>query len=344
MGINRSRILLYSTVHFLVDFACAFLLYQKVYGTEHWYLIILIYNFCAFALQMPLGLLADRWNRNALCAALGCLLVALAFGVSRFRSPVLCAVTAGIGNGLFHVGGGIDVLNISREKSSALGIFVSPGALGIYLGTVMGKQNSIQGFPIILILLASAFCICVVQYIPHRSFLSDNKPLSFDGIGSTSVLAAIACLFLVVCLRSYVGMTLDFSWKGQNNWGIVLVLAVIFGKMAGGIFADRFGALKASGISLGIAAILFLLSANPLAGVGAVFLFNMTMPITLWAVARLLPGSKGFSFGLLTFGLFLGFTPVYLGAGPLLSSAAALSLAAVGSFVLLWVGLRKAVL
>ena len=325
-----------------MDFACAFLLYQEVYGTEYWYFSLLIYNFCAFALQMPLGLLADRWNRNALCAALGCLLAALAFGGGNF--PVLCAVTAGIGNGLFHVGGGIDVLNISGDKSSALGIFVSPGALGIYLGTVMGRQGSIQELTIISILLASAICICAIQYIPLRSFHSSNRPLSFEGAGSSAVLAAIACLFLVVCLRSYVGMTMNFSWKGQGNWGIVLVLAVVFGKMAGGIFADRLGALKASGISLGIAAVLFLLSANPLAGVGAVFLFNMTMPITLWAVARLLPGSKGFSFGLLTFGLFLGFTPVYLGAEPLLSSAAALSLAAVGSFVLLWAGLRKAVL
>lgn len=342
MGINRSRILLYSIVHFLVDFACAFLLYQKVYDTEYWYFGLLIYNFCAFALQMPLGLLADRWNRNALCAALGCLLVALAFGGGKF--PVLCAVTAGIGNGLFHVGGGIDVLNISREKSSALGIFVSPGALGIYLGTVMGNQGSIPGLPVILVLSAAAVCISVVQYIPNRSFLSDNKPLSFDGIGSSAVLAAVACLFFVVCLRSYVGMTLDFSWKGQGRWGIVLVLAVVLGKMAGGIFADRFGAVKASFISLGIAAVLFLFSANPLAGVGAVFLFNMTMPITLWAVARILPGSKGFSFGLLTFGLFLGFIPVYMGAEPLLSSAAAFSLAAAGSLVLLWAGLRKAVL
>lgn len=342
MGINRSRILLYSIVHFLVDFACAFLLFRKVYGTEYWYFSLLAYNFCAFALQMPLGLLADRWNRNALCAALGCLLVALAFGGSSF--PVLCAVTAGIGNGLFHVGSGIDVLNISREKSSALGIFVSPGALGIYLGTVMGKQGSIPGLFVIPALLAAAVCICAVQYIPHRSFISDNKPISFDGVGSSAVLAAIACLFLVVCLRSYVGMTLDFSWKGQDHWGIVLVLAVVFGKMAGGIFSDRFGALKTSGISLGIAAILFLLSANPLAGVGAVFLFNMTMPITLWAVARIMPGSKGLSFGLLTFGLFLGFTPVYLGAGPLLPSTTAFSLAAAGSFILLWVGLRKAVL
>ena len=39
----------------------------------------------------------------------------------------------------------------------------------------------------------------------------------------------------------------------------------------------------------------------------------MTMPITLWAAARLMPGGKGFAFGLLTFALFLGYIPTALG-------------------------------
>ena len=48
-----------------------------------------------------------------------------------------------------------------------------------------------------------------------------------------------------------------------------------------------------------------------LPGLLAVGLINMTMPITLWAAARLLP--PGLAFGTLTFALFLGFLPVWLG-------------------------------
>ena len=52
--------------------------------------------------------------------------------------------------------------------------------------------------------------------------------------------------------------------------------------------------------SAGLAALLYFGAGIPVCGTLAVFLFNMTMPITLWAAARLLPGAKGFAFGLLT--------------------------------------------
>jgi FSR family fosmidomycin resistance protein-like MFS transporter len=64
------------------------------------------------------------------------------------------------------------------------------------------------------------------------------------------------------------------------------------------------------------------------------------MPITLRASADALNGMQGFSFGLLTFALFLGFLPTWLGvsvpsAGWFLALGAALSLG------LLLPGLRK---
>ena len=65
---------------------------------------------------------------------------------------------------------------------------------------------------------------------------------------------------------------------------------------------------------LAAAGVLFWFADSPYAGVAAIFLFNMSMPMTLCALARRMPGCKGFSFGLLTFALFLGFLPVGLGA------------------------------
>ena len=71
------------------------------------------------------------------------------------------------------------------------------------------------------------------------------------------------------------------------------------------------------------------------------FLFNMTMPLTLWACARLLPETRGFAFGILTFGLFLGFLPTAFGAGTL--SGQTVALLALLSLALLIPALRKAV-
>lgn len=310
-------------------------------GTESWYLCLLFYNFCAFALQMPFGLIADRLNRNTWVAAAGCVFVAVAFLLGKYY--IAAAVLAGVGNGLFHVGGGIDVLNISREKSGALGLFVSPGAFGIFFGTMLGKQQALSTVLIALILLAAAVLIPAVLSGFRYTKASGNDPVSFSSVTSPKIMLVLLCLFFVVCMRSYVGMIINFPWKKEGAWGLILVCGVVLGKAIGGLLADRMGSIWASVVSLGLSAVLFMFSGVPLLGVAAVFFFNMTMPITLWATARILPGAKGFSFGLLTFGLFLGFAPVYLGLEPLFTAAAGFALAAVISLVLLLIGLRRAV-
>ena len=54
----------YAILHFLVDGLCAFAMFGTFSVRENWYLNILLYNFCAFALQMPLGVVLDGLNRR----------------------------------------------------------------------------------------------------------------------------------------------------------------------------------------------------------------------------------------------------------------------------------------
>jgi len=341
MNGKRKQISLYIFAHFIVDFACAFLTFRILINSEQMQYCLLLYNFCAFALQMPIGLLADRWNRNACCAALGCGFVALAYGFGNVA--LVSSVIAGVGNGLFHVGGGIDVLNAGKEKPILLGLFVSPGALGIYFGTFFGKQEDLPVFIVVTCLLFLAIGILALSYLTNQSLVSNNSAVSFKQMTSAGVIVALAYLFLVVCLRSYIGMTSNFSWKSTGMMATVYVCAVVIGKISGGFLAAVFGVKKTSTLSLGTAAMLFLFSSNPWLGVMAVFFFNMTMSITLWAVAKILTGCKGFSFGLLTFGLFLGFIPVYLELPIVLSTTVGFSIASMASLILLIFGLRKAV-
>ena len=329
----------YSVTHFIVDFASAFLMLRYIAGTQDGYLCVLFYNFCAFAMQMPLGVVADKWNRNFLFAIIGCCLVGLAYGFVDF--PVIAVFVIGIGNAMFHLGGGIDVLNISENKLGALGVFVSPGAFGIYYGTMLGFGT---GFSVILIPLALITAAGFI-FLAHKAqggTYPQNSAFALKDIDSVRILVAITCLFLVVCLRSYTGLTLDFSWKSTGYWGFVLICAVVLGKVIGGFVADRFGLRQIAMVSLGLAALLFLLPQVPIAGVTAILLFNMTMPITLWALAKILPGAKGFAFGILTFGLFLGFLPVYLGVTVLSDISWLFSLIAAVSLILLLTGLWRA--
>lgn len=311
---------LYSLAHCWVDLSCALLVLGAAAGGGG--LRLLLYNFCAFALQMPLGLLADRLDRNGALAALGCALTALAYLAP---DPLPAAVTAGVGNALFHLGAGLDVLNGSGRGAAALGVFVSPGALGLYLGALWRRGAVLPAWiaPLGLLALGGAvLLLCRRRFGPRLR--SGNRPVDLTAPAGYAVLPP---LLLVVVLRSYLGMNQSFPWKGA--WALPLALALVLGKAAGGFAMDRLGPERAGGGSLGLAAALYLASALPLPGVLAVFLFNMTMPVTLWAAAQTLPGAKGFTFGLLTFGLFLGFLPGFLGwpsllAGPWTYAAAAL--------------------
>ena len=302
MKYRNYAVTVYSVCHFFVDFSCAYLIFSSVTGTNSKLLCLLLYNFFAFAMQMPIGLLADLLNRNSIVAALGCTLTAGAYLLGGF--PIAMSVAAGIGNALFHVGGGVDVLNFS-DKAGLLGIYVSPGAMGLFIGTMSGKSGSIPYAVPAVVMLASAAVILTL----HKR--SDNVTLSFEGTGKGTLVAAV-CLFAVVCLRSYVGMLFSFPWK-SGVWAVIFVCAVVAGKMLGGFAYDKFGAVKTSIVSLVICSVMFMFSSNAVVGIIAVLLFNMTMPVTLRMIADLFPKAKGFSFGLLTFALFIGFAFVWLG-------------------------------
>lgn len=303
---NKAMIVPYSLAHFIVDFACANFMYQYGLPSGSWYILVILYNFCAFALQMPFGLLVDKWNRNSLCAATGCILVAIAY---LCRPAILPAtLVIGIGNALFHVGGGTDVLNSSTEKASMLGVFVSPGAFGIYYGTMLGKEGIAKDIIFLIALLVMTIFILLLDYLPTRTLKSNNVPVSFESVKNPWAIVAVACFFIVVLLRSYMGMR-KFSWGSE--WGTWLICAVVFGKMAGGILVDIFNRRQTAFVSLLIATVLFTACDEPILGVLAIFFFNMTMPITLWAIAKVMKGCRGFSFGLLTLALFLGVVPFY---------------------------------
>ncbi len=304
------RLTVYSAAHFCVDFCCALLISRAVASAPLAALIYLVYNYCAFALQMPIGLLADRLNRNAWMAAIGCGLTGLACAMTGV--PLAAAIVAGLGNALFHVGGGVDVLNDTGKKAAALGVYVSPGAAGLFVGNLLGKQNTTPYWGA----ATMALCIAGILLMAHHTKVlkrSRNARFSLKGILQMDVSLPALCLFLVVILRSFAGMTMAFGWKSVAPWGVASMLCVVFGKALGGFVMDKLGARLSSIASLAAAAVLFLFADQPWAGCAAILLFNMTMPVTLSMLARAMPGCKGFSFGLLTFALFLGFVPVCLG-------------------------------
>lgn len=333
MGVKKLRLWAYSAGHFWVDLSCALLMFSRLSGTGEWVLCALLYNFCAFAMQMPIGLLADRLDRRGMTAALGCALAAAGWTMTPL--PLAAAVVTGLGNACFHVGGGIRVLRDGGDQAAPLGIFVSPGAFGIWFGALPGVQTLVPGWTAAAGLLLFGVAFRLLENWPEPLARPEDAPLSPD----RRALWALACCFLVVVLRSYLGMVLSFPWK-TGGWAFGLTCALVLGKAAGGFVGDRLGMVRGAVLSLGLSAFLFCLSGSPLAGTAAVFLFNMTMPVTLWAAARLLPGGRGFAFGTLTFALFLGFLPAWLGWPALFIGGYGYAAGAACSLGLLALGLK----
>ena len=310
---------IYSILHMFVDGICAFAMFGRFSGN------FLIYNFCAFALQMPFGAMLDYFNRekyNKICASLGVIFTLLGMWV---HPAVL-----GVGNALFHVGAGVDVIQEDKKNGwngQALGIFVAPGAWGLFLGAqiIGGATGSLQ-----------IFLTCIIIMLIFFTKPGRSKVFA-EGTNSSKISLLVACFFVVI-LRSYVGMAVTFSWKTTTIAATIAVVAVVLGKMVGGILAARIGTKRTIVGSLLLAAVSYGLSSNMIMGIMALFFFNMTMPITLYLLVKRWKELPGFSFGLLTFGLFLGFLPVYYGVQLPVSGQVIGVVGSVASLVILLAG------
>jgi len=305
----------YSLIHFAVDFSCIAILtgivLPAVSGRNELILCVLLYNAFAFAFQLPIGLLGDFLNKNALLSALGCIMVAFSWLIPNIAA--VCIV-AGIGNACFHVGGGIDVLNISNRKAAFPGIFVAPGAMGVFLGAMVVNKGFNKFYLIAILMILCAAVLCFLFSAVKNKYNIQNTRPSLELKINGKTLAMAACLVATIFLRSYMGTILKYSFKTDILMGTLFVVCIVLGKAFGGIIGDKFGWLKTSMITLLAAAILFAFSfKSTAAAMIAILLFNMTMPITLTALANSLKLGKGFAFGLTTFALFLGVIPAAFG-------------------------------
>jgi MFS transporter, FSR family, fosmidomycin resistance protein len=300
---------LYGAAHLVVDACCAAVVFgilsTQAVQPEVFAALLLLYHVIAFGLQSAFGLLVDALRSPRLAAVVGCLVSASALLIP---APTLAVVVAGLGNALFHVGGGVISLQISPRRATAPGLFVAPGSLGLLLGAILGKNDPTAAGPV----LASAFLLAILMAcspVPQAGSAAGQKRLP------NQAELVLGLILLAITIRALLGFLVSFPWDTQPEALLALTAATFLGKVLGGILADRWGWMRV-GVGAMLAALPFLgySSTCPLAVIPGLFLLNMTMPITLVAVAETLPGRPGFAFGLTTLALLLGVTPFLLGA------------------------------
>jgi FSR family fosmidomycin resistance protein-like MFS transporter len=327
---------LYSLSHALVDAACAATLFAVVdlgqHEAQHLFYMIIGYDVVAFSIQPLLGLTIDRLNRPRYAAALGTSMVAAA--TLLLSVPSLAALLAGLGNALFHVGGGVISLNLDPGKAAYPGIYVAPGAVGLMAGTLIGKGGHFVAWPFILLLAAAALLMLTIP-APKTG---TRNPLR----GQLRWFETVIILLLVsIGIRGVVGLSLDLPWKSEPALLLALTSAVVLGKAAGGVLGDRFGWTKVAIIGLAVAApLLSFFPGTPALAITGAFFFNLTMPITLTCLANMLPQHNGFAFGLTTLALIIGALPTFTPLKGVTGQAGFLFAIILISIGALYVGLR----
>jgi len=299
----------YTFAHFAVDFACFYVLFSTLSaGVENlqqlafWFLA---YNTVAFGLQFIIGYICDM-KRYVPSGLIGVIItiVGLAFAQQIYLSVVVIA----LGNAFFHVGGGIDSLVNAKGKMSRSGVFVSSGSWGVVLGTFAGKAEISILYPM-LFLAASG----VLIYIFCSTKINLEKSQFNAASKSMLPAAAIALICISVAIRAHTGFTIPMEWKTTTGLIILGTGASFFGKFAGGFVADKFGArLTGTGALILSLPLLAFFNSNVYLCVLGIFLFNMTMPVTLCVLAEYLEGYEGLAFGLTTLALLIGTFVTYV--------------------------------
>ena len=332
-------IALLSILHFFVDFICAYSLYNNVYSLRNALEIALIYNYCAFVLQLPLGSILDRINKN------NNIKYPLLFTILGIITTIIGSFTnniiLGLGNALFHVGGGVISIkedDLSKFKGRGLGTFVAPGAIGLLFGKLLSNNNNYNVIKIVVIIIVLLITLLAYQesYKKDISYLINNNK-----VDKKEMYIGIVCTFVVVILRSLIGMSVNYPWRNTTLLIIISVIALAFGKTAGGFLCARFGKKKTIIVSLILSAICFIFGNNIIFGLLSLFLFNMTMPITLYILKDKIPNNEGTAFGILTVGLFIGYLPTYLNIARNLSPVYIGSISSIISMVLLLITIRN---
>jgi len=315
-----------------VDASCIILLLGGIDVKVELLTYILIYNILAFGLQLPFGLIIDRIHQPVLTAVLGCVILSIALML--FIHPLAAIILAGIGNALFHVGGGTVSLNLRPGKAALPGVFVAPGGIGLFAGGVILKLYGFHPEYFAGFLFVMGLIIFFIK--SPQVFYEIKKAEAVNYLAITIML-----LLITICIRSAVGLSINFPWKSNMTLLILLTASIALGKGLGGFLADYFGWIKITVSGLAISALLLVFGAQfAVAGTVGLFFFNLTMPVSLVAISNLLPGRPGFSFGLTTFAMVAGALPTFFKAKTFLSASPVTLILTILSAIILFVGLK----
>lgn len=294
-------------------------------------LLVLIYNALAFGSQPLIGYFADSLRSPRIFASGGMTLLAASLVSRALGFGEVAVLMAGLGSAAFHVGAGALTLRACDGRSDAAGLFAAPGVIGLAIGGALAVSGHYLYLPFLISLVAFVFVIQAWP-LPARE-ASISKPTKEPIFESHDWI--MIGLLTAVALRSLLWTSFQLASAGQITALIALGVAAGIGKIIGGFAAERLGYRRWTLLSLLIAAPLLAFAGKKLALLlPGVALLQSTIPLSIAAMARLLPARPATATGLvLGLAVALGGLPTLLAIPPALTPAIALAIilaAAVG--------------
>ncbi len=261
---------IYCISHFLVDFLSAIFVLGAIPSlctdNSSFYISVVTYNFFAFAFQVPLGIILDKRGTYKYIGVLGFCLIALCF-LFKVGNPIFLATIVGIGNALFHLEGGVTAYEHSNGKAFLNGVFVAPGAFGVFFGTFFAKNLANTFWPLAFCLLA----VVILAFVQKNDFknIKERKEkfelkVHNNSIYDMSLLLIPLLIGVSIIVRSIGGSAIVYTWKPKDVlWiGATYTLFVVLGKFFGGFIGDKMGYKKTVFVALFLSCIFLILGFN----------------------------------------------------------------------------------
>lgn len=292
-------LLIFTILHPLVDALSASVLWIGASGIVSF----IAYNFCAFALQFPLGMVLDAWPHVLKAAFVAGMALLLGGGVLCLFGfvplPVICACC--VGNALFHLSAGKLILDRTEGRSGPVACFISTGALGLLVGKLFAVSHSAILIPAlgIALLAGSAVALRTVPFAVAR-LCRWHRLTALNWCLLIGLFVLIAGRSRVVLYNGALGDSVAFLLAGT--------LVSLVGQAAGGHLAERIGRLPVIAASLAGCVLLYLGIGleTPAAWYAILFLAQMATGPVLSLASTCMGRASGTAFGFNCLGLFAG--------------------------------------
>ena len=299
-----------SLLHFLVD-ACSAAVF--VLSGDAWYLAY-VYGVVAFALQAPWGIFLDAHPQPIrFCLLIVAFLLSTGGVLVGWGWGLPAVVVACLGNALFHVAAGKQLLERYNGAAAPQGLFISTGAWGLMLGLqAPPAMSSLWLMAPLMVYAAGLGCLWRLagSVAPKKDEACDVRRAPSREAGRW-VAVLILALMALVALRSWgmlrVGLQTSIAAVGLAQ-ALVFALAVWGGKVLGGCCGDRWGQkiVIAVGLVGGVGIWPWAAVGNVWALVLVLFVVHLTTAPALCLLYGACRGRGGLASGLNCLSLFVG--------------------------------------